>query len=125
MLFISTPTFVISLILAVFYVANLAFYAVNRHLDKEQTVEIISQPLEKENFPQPISLLSAPQEQTIVVSANYSILTDEIASLNTIFDDFCLFLPEINPSILHTGIFWKLFSRPPPLCNFVLSEPLC
>ena len=118
MLFISTPTFVISLILAVFYVANLAFYAVNRHLDKEQTVEIINQPLEKENCPQPIILLSVPQEQNLVVSENYSILTDEIASLSAIFDDFCLILPYINPFILHTGIFWNLFSRPPPPVHF-------
>jgi len=120
MLFVSTPSLVISFVLAAFYVANLVFYVMNRERDTDNLVEIATVSCEN----QQTVLLTVQQNR--FVDLEYSCSAD-FSSINfvkgfgvlnsqfSILNYFRLSLPDITISVLDSGICWKLFSRPPPL----------
>ena len=120
MLFISTPSLVISLVLAVFYVANLTLYAMNRQQDTEHTVETVNHIIGNEHYPPYVLQLSTQKEIKDVFensfNADFLNFARNLNSQFSILNDYCLTLPDITPSILHSGTCWKLFSRPPPAC---------
>ena len=112
MLFVSTPSLVISFVLAAFYVANLVFYVVNREQDTDNAVEITR--VSHEN--QQTILLTVLQDKSDVIKQSCS--ADNSPILNSPFSIlhyFCRFLPDITTFVFNSEIRWKLFSRPPPV----------
>ena len=121
MWFVSTPSLVISVVLAVFYVANLVFYAVNRHQEQgtDNIVEITSAHWDNELRLQQAVLLNASQNTfdkfEYSYSADYSLSTQILNSQFSILNYFFRSLPDITFSVFDSGICWQLFSRPPPM----------
>jgi len=116
MLFVSTPSLVMSFVLAVFYVANLVFYVMNRERDTDNSVEIASVSRENEPCLQQTVLLTVRQDTTDVLEHSCSADSSTIFNFQfSIFNYFCRSLPDVTASVLDSGIFWKLFSRPPPV----------
>jgi hypothetical protein len=123
MLFISTPSLIISMVLAVFYVANVAIYTINRYQDTVHTAKIEDVRFDNESCKKYTTLISSHQEvikysfdikyQTFTKTL-YSQLTSLRAMPFPMFNYYCEALPGVTPSILHSGFCWKLFSRPPP-----------
>jgi hypothetical protein len=120
MLFVSTPSLAISFVLAVFYLANLAFYAVNRQQDANNAVETVSISRENEQCLQHTIVLlgddhSLKQKEQCDSYSGKTCIPDFFAAIVE-RDTFPHSLPDLTPSIFDSGICWKLFSRPPPIC---------
>ena len=116
------PSLAISFVLAVFYVASLVFYAVNRQQDG-YAAEIVTVSHDNESRQQQTVSLTVQQDTSdsfeylcnTDFSQFYSTTSHENALLSSILHYFRCFLPDITVSILDTEIFWKFFSRPPPV----------
>jgi len=123
MWFVSTPSLAISFVLAVFYVASLVFYAVNRQYEKsaDHTVEMTFHSRES----QQTILLGVSQNASNSFepscSADFSQFTPFKSQFSNIFvENFAvlnsirLSLPDITAFVSNSRVCWKLFSRPPP-----------
>lgn len=112
MLFISTPSLIISLIFAVFYVANVILYAINRKQNIDYAVEIVDIREKKESYPKQTIVFNAWQNKTNVVAQLMDVAYSNL--LRSAFNDNLLSLTDITSFILYSGVYWQLFSRPPP-----------
>ena len=120
MLFVSTPSLVISFVLAIFYLANLAFYAVTKQQDAGDVVEIVSFSPENERYLQHTILLFGEDDTLKQKDSNdnrieKTCVQDVFAGIA--YQEIILqSLPYSDSPIFNAGICWKLFSRPPPTC---------
>ena len=119
MFFVSTPSLIISLVLAFFYLANLAFFAINRQPDTENTIEFVAVGSENERHLQQAFWVHA-EENTLKHKAKSDSQEGDIHNFGDFFaviacDSFQYPLSDLSPTI-NPGFYWKLFSRPPPTC---------
>ena len=107
MWFVSTPSLVISFVLAIFYVASLVFYAVNRQQEQNivDTVKIEQVSAENEH---PNLIYSASQDTTDAFDLHVAPLFN--AQCSTLYE-----LPDITTLLFDLGFCWNLLSRPPPM----------
>ena len=119
MFFVSTPSLIISLVLAFFYLANLAFFAINRQQDTENTVKIVTVNSENERCLQQ-AFLAYGEEITLKHKAKSFFRNGDIPIWDfctvIVWDAFRHSLPDLCSSTFNPGFCWKLFSRPPPIC---------
>ncbi|MDR1120767.1 MAG: hypothetical protein LBM08_07590 [Dysgonamonadaceae bacterium] len=123
MLFVSTPSLAISLILAVFYLANLAFYAVNRQQDTDNAVETVSISLENERYVQHTVFLYG-EDHTLKHRKHCDSHSGKPCILDFFAaiverDTFPHSLPNLNLSVFDSGVCRKHFSRPPPFVSMM------
>ena len=120
MFFASTPSLIISLVLAVFYLANLALIAINRQQDAGNAVEIVAISHENERLLQHAVLIYG-EDNTL----KHKVRSDSRKGDIHVWDFFGAFidrdtflqsLPDLSSPISEPGMIWNLFSRPPPIC---------
>ena len=120
MFFVSTPSLIISLVLAFFYLANLAFFAVNRQQDTGNAVEIVAVGLENEWCLQQAFLVHSEENPLKHKAKSDSKIGDihirDFCVAISKHDTFRQFLPDLSFPLFHPELCWKLFSRPPPTC---------
>jgi hypothetical protein len=123
MFFVSTPSLAISLVLAVFYLANLAFYAVNRQQDTDSTVEIVSISPENERYVQHTVFLYG-EDHTLKHRKHCDSHSGKTCILDFFAaiverDAFPHFLPDLNLSVFDSGVCRQYLSRPPPFASMM------
>ena len=119
MFFASTPSLIVSLVLAFFYLANLAFYAANRQQDAAYVAEVVPVGHENERcLPHTIPVCG---EGNILKYKSYSniwagdIHVWDFCGAIANRDTFHRVLPDFSSPVFDPGICWKQFSRPPPV----------
>ena len=114
MFFLSTPSLIITFVLVVFYLANLALFVVNRQKEKDSPIEIVgSQPESDQHILIQLkdhSLQSKTHNDTRTGNLHIGHFFAVIAANRDIHRRT---LHDI-PVIFNPGIDWKLFFRPPP-----------
>ena len=118
MFLISAPSLILSLVLAVFYLANLVFFLVNRQKETDHPIECVnSYPENKQHLQQTTfiqiednSLQYKTQNDTLSGTLRIGHFSAVIVAYRNIHR---LTLHDI-PVIFNPGIGWKLFFRPPP-----------
>ena len=118
MFFVSTPSLIISLVLAFFYLANLAFFAVNRQQDTVSAVEFVAVGQENERLQHAFLVHAEENTLTHQAKSDSRVAYIHIRDVFVVIADRDVFrrpLSESSPRS-HPGLCWKLFSRPPPTC---------
>ena len=118
MFLISAPSLTLSLVLAVFYLANLVFFLVNRQKETNHPVEFINSCPENNQHLQQTTFI-----QVEANSLQYKAQNDTRSGNLHIGHFFAMIVAYRNihrltlhdiPVIFNPGIGWKLFFRPPP-----------
>lgn len=117
MFFVSTPSLIISLVLAVCYLANLAFFAANRQQESDNVFEVRSECV---RLPERFVFFgnkSNVRQHKVGDHARAENLRawhffDRVASDRDVFRQP---LPDNRPVTSDSGIYRKLFFRPPPV----------
>ena len=109
MLFVSTPSLAISLVLAVFYAANLVFYVINSEQNTDNLIET-----ETVIHKNPQSVLLTVLQGTPDV-LEHSCSADLSRHAPILHSPFSILRYFLTFSVLHSEICWKCFSRPPPV----------
>ena len=119
MFFVSTPSLIISAVLAVFYLANIAIFAVNRQ-QKTTCAEIVSVRPQADNISRDLFFIKVEDDAPQCKSHN-DIRADAFRAwffFDRIAVDSDVFrqdIPDCDYPIIDSGIYLKLFFRPPPI----------
>jgi hypothetical protein len=122
MFFVSTPSLTVSLVLAVFYLANLAFFAVNRQQDTDNAVKIADICQENERHLQHAILYGedhALKHKAYCDTWFGKICVSDFFAAIVERDTFRESLPDLNISIFDPGVCGNLFCRPPPFVSIM------